>query len=40
MIRKEIDLSKSLTKKQIAMLNKMESEPIVYDEDCPELTSE
>ncbi|MBR3575461.1 MAG: BrnA antitoxin family protein [Lachnospiraceae bacterium] len=35
-----VNLDKPLTKKQIKMLEKMENRPIVYDEDCPELTEE
>ena len=35
-----VNLDKPLTKKQIKMLEKMENSPIVYDEDCPELTEE
>ena len=37
---KKIDLNKPLTKKQLKMLEEMESAPISYDEDCPELTEE
>lgn len=39
-ISKEIDFSKGLTEEQRAMLREMEASPIVYDEDCPELTEE
>lgn len=39
-ISKEIDFSKGLTEEQRAMLREMEASPIVYDEDCPELTDE
>lgn len=39
-ISKEIDFSKGLTEQQRAMLREMEASPIVYDEDCPELTDE
>ena len=35
-----VNLKKPLTKKQKAMLEKMRNSPIVYDEDCPELTDE
>ena len=35
-----VNLDKPLTKKQIKMLEKMVNRPIVYDEDCPELTEE
>ncbi len=39
-IRKEIDVSKPLTPEQIKMLEEMDKRPIVFDEDCPELTEE
>jgi len=39
-IRKEIDTSKPLTPEQIKMLEEVEKRPIVFDEDCPELTDE
>ena len=40
MTRKEIDVNKPLSKKQLKMLEEMEASPITYDEDCPELTEE
>ena len=39
-IRKEIDVSAPLTPEQIKMLEEMDKRPIVFDEDCPELTDE
>ena len=39
-IRKEIDVSQPLTPEQIKMLEEVEKRPIVFDEDCPELTDE
>lgn len=39
-IRKDIDLDKPLTEEQKKMLEKAETMPVVYDEDCPELTAE
>ena len=39
-IRKEIDVSQPLTPEQIKMLEEMDKRPIVFDEDCPELTDE
>ena len=39
-IRKEIDVSKPLTPKQIKMLEEAEKMPDAFDEDCPELTDE
>ena len=38
--RKNIDLNAPLTKEQKDMLKKAETTPIVFDEDCPELTEE
>ena len=40
MVEKEIDFSKGLSKQQIQMLKELEERPIVYDEDCPELSEE
>ena len=39
-IYKDIDFSKELTEEQIEMLRKVDASPIVFDEDCPELTKE
>ncbi len=39
-IRKDIDLNSPLTEEQIKMLKKAETSPIIFDEDCPELTDE
>ena len=39
-VRKEIDITKPLTNEQIKMLDELETRPIVFDEDCPELTEE
>ncbi len=39
-IRKQIDVSEPLTPEQIKMLEDVEKRPIVFDEDCPELTDE
>ena len=39
-VRKEIDITKPLTDEQIKMLEEAEAAPIVFDEDCPELTEE
>ncbi|MCM1330068.1 MAG: BrnA antitoxin family protein [Ruminococcus sp.] len=35
-----IDFSKGLTEEQLKELEEAEKSPIVYDEDCPELTDE
>ena len=39
-VRKEIDITKPATPEQIEMLKKAAAMPIVFDEDCPELTEE
>ena len=39
-VSKDIDLNAPLTKEQKKMLKDMNRSPIVYDEDCPELTDE
>ena len=39
-VRKEIDVSKPLTKEQLNELEEAIKRPIVYDEDCPQLTEE
>ncbi len=39
-IRKNIDVSKPLSEKQIEMLNALKDRPVEFDEDCPELTEE
>ena len=39
-IKKEIDITKKPTKKQIKMLEELETAPVSYDDDCPELTEE
>ena len=39
-VRKEIDVSKPLTKEQLNELEEAIKRPIVYDEDCPKLTEE
>ncbi|MBO4608864.1 MAG: BrnA antitoxin family protein [Lachnospiraceae bacterium] len=39
-VKKNIDLEKPLTNKQLKMLDEMKNSPVVYDEDCPELTPE
>lgn len=39
-IRKEIDITKPLTKEQKKMLDELETRPVEFDEDCPELTDE
>ncbi len=40
MPRKNIDVTKKPTKEQLRMLVELESAPIEYDEDCPELSEE
>ena len=40
MPRKNIDVTKKTTKEQLRMLEELESAPIEYDEDCPELSEE
>ena len=40
MTRKNIDISKKPSQKQINMLEEMEASPIVFDEDCRELTED
>lgn len=39
-IRKNIDFNKELTEEQKKMLEQLENRPVVFDEDCPELTKE
>lgn len=39
-VRKEIDITKPLTADQVKMLDDLETRPITFDEDCPELTEE
>ncbi len=39
-IKKNIDVSKPLSEKQIEMLNALKDRPVEFDEDCPELTEE
>ncbi len=39
-IRKNIDVSKPPSKKQVEMLNALKDRPVEFDEDCPELTEE
>ncbi len=39
-VRKEIDITKPLTPEELEMLKEAEAAPIVFDEDCPELTEE
>ena len=39
-VHKEIDFNTPLTKEQIKMLNEMETSPIVFDDDSPELSEE
>ncbi len=41
-VRREVDFSKpvKLTDKQVKMLEALKDRPIVFDEDCPELTEE
>ena len=39
-VRKEIDFDKGLPPEQMKMLEEMETAPIEFDEDCPELTEE
>ncbi len=39
-VRKEIDITKPLTPEEHEMLKEAEAAPIVFDEDCPELTEE
>ncbi|MCM1327868.1 MAG: hypothetical protein NC253_00370 [Ruminococcus sp.] len=39
-IRKTIDLNKSLSEEQVKMLKELEDREITFDEDCPELTKE
>ncbi len=39
-IRKNIDVSKPLSEKQVEMLNALKDRPVEFDEDCPELTEE
>ena len=36
----KLDPDRKLTKEEIEMLDRMESMPITFDEDCPELTAE
>ena len=38
MVKRNIDINAPLTEEQKAMLDRSESMPIVFDEDCPELT--
>lgn len=40
MVSKKIDVNKKPTKAQIRMLSELEDRPIVYDEDCPQLSDE
>ena len=40
MVKKEINFSEGLSEEQIEMLRNLEKRPIVYDEDCPELSEE
>lgn len=39
-VYKDIDFSKGLTEEQLATLREVDASPIVFDEDCPELTKE
>lgn len=39
-IRKDIDITQPLTDEQLEMLKQAEAAPVVFDEDCPELTEE
>ena len=39
-IRKDIDITQPLTSEEIEMLKQADAKPIVFDEDCPELTDE
>ena len=39
-IKKEIDFTEPLTKEQKKMLDELETRPVEFDEDCPELTDE
>ena len=39
-VRKDIDISKPLTPEQRARISEASKYPIVFDEDCPELTDE
>lgn len=39
-IKKEIDFNQKLTDEQIKMLEALKSRPLVFDDDCPELTKE
>ena len=39
-IKKKIDVTKKPTARQKKMLEELEQRPIVYDDDCPELTEE
>ena len=39
-IKKTIDISKDLNKKQLKMLREAEETPYVYDPDCPPLSKE
>ena len=38
MVKRNIDINAPLTEEQKAMLDRSASMPIVFDEDCPELT--
>lgn len=40
MLKMNIDITKEPTQKQIQMLKELENRPIVFDDDCPELTEE
>lgn len=39
-VRKENDFTKPLTKEQKKKLDELETRPVEFDEDCPELTDE
>ena len=39
-ITKWIDINRDLTPEELEMIERAKSMPIVYDEDCPELTKE
>lgn len=40
LVKKNIDITKDLTDEQKHMLEKAESMPITFDEDCPELSDD
>lgn len=39
-VKKEIDFGKKLTDEQLKMLEALKNRPLIFDDDCPELTKE